>query len=173
MFIQFLNSLKTPNNASLIEAIQKGYNTLFEEENNQISYDGWRMLTDTEISNEYEWEYSKVDDWTNNAFPTLNNFEKAVRKGKVIALSPEMDRNVSYRSRCSSIEELKNLTSSYRFPRDVDRIINGIKQGDEIPYPIILEKNGNFRVMSGNTRLDVAFLLKVVPKVLIVSVEND
>jgi len=31
MFHKFLNSLKTPNNASLIEAIQKGYNTIFEE----------------------------------------------------------------------------------------------------------------------------------------------
>ena len=30
MFHKFLNSLKTPNNASLVEAIQKGYNTIFE-----------------------------------------------------------------------------------------------------------------------------------------------
>ena len=30
MFHKFLNSLKTPENASLVEAIQKGYNTIFE-----------------------------------------------------------------------------------------------------------------------------------------------
>ena len=30
MFNKFLNSLKTPKNASLVEAIQKGYNTIFE-----------------------------------------------------------------------------------------------------------------------------------------------
>lgn len=31
MFQKFLNSLKTPSNAALIETIQKGYNNIFEE----------------------------------------------------------------------------------------------------------------------------------------------
>jgi len=40
MFQKFLNSLKTPNNASLIEAIQKGYEILFEAVGRNIMYHG-------------------------------------------------------------------------------------------------------------------------------------
>jgi hypothetical protein len=45
------------------------------------------------------------------------------------------------RSRVSSIEELKDLVSGYVKPRNVDRIVKGIEEGDEIPYPIIIKGN--------------------------------
>jgi hypothetical protein len=128
------------------------------------------MLTDTEIKQEYEWEYSKQRSFTGNAFPTVKEFEAAVKEGTPTTLTRAMDAKVAYRSHVESLEELKDLVSTYRYPRDVDRIVKGIKSGDAIPYPIILRKNGALRIMSGNTRVEVAFLLNVNPKVLIVDV---
>lgn len=136
-----------------------------------LNFTNWIPLTDTHIKQEYEWEYlshQKSSDF--NPFPNLESFSKAVKKGKVIILTEAADRKIGNRSRTSSLEELKNLTGGYRFPRDVDRIVSGFKDNDSMPYPILLKQGNDLWVMSGNTRLDAAYILGITPKVLIVEV---
>jgi hypothetical protein len=137
------------------------------------SYNSWRMLTDQEIAQEYEWEYSKVEPVYGDIFPTAEDFKSAVKAGKAKKISQAQDRQIAYRSRSDSIEELKDLVESYRFPRDVDRIIDGFKTNAKIPYPIVLSDGGRLRIMAGNTRMDTAYLMGVTPKVLIVEVPEE
>ena len=134
------------------------------------SYNSWRMLTDQEINQEYEWEYPKVEPVYGDIFPSLEDFKRAVKAGKAKKISESEDSRIDYRSRSDSIEELKGLVESYRFPRDVDRIIDGFRTNAKIPYPIVLNDAGALRIMSGTTRMDTAYLMGVTPKVLIVDV---
>ena len=130
----------------------------------------WRMLTDEEVGQEYQWEYSKQRSWTANAFPDVEAFRAAVKAGQPKRLTRAEDAKIDYRSHCLTIESLKDLTSGYQFPRDVDRIVKGLESGAALPYPIVLSRDGKLRVMSGNTRLDAAFILGYEPEVLIVEV---
>lgn len=141
--------------------------------NTHHTYNAWRDLTDKEITQEYEWEYPKVEPVYGDIFPAVEDFLAAAKAGKVISLTNNADRQIAYRSRVDDLEDLKDLVSGYRFPRDVDRIVDGFETGAAIPYPIVLEKNGKRRIMSGNTRLDTAFIMGVTPKVLIVQVPED
>jgi hypothetical protein len=127
-------------------------------------------MTDQEIANEYAWEYGKQKSWASDAFPTLEHFKKAVRSGWVVQINPEMDKNIDYRSRCSTLGQLQSLVASYKHPRDVNRIVGGIQQDEPIPHPIVLKQNGKYRIMSGNTRMDAAFILGHNPEVLVVDV---
>jgi len=134
-------------------------------------FTNWVYPTDEQIGQEYEWEYISHQKKSGfNPWPTLKDFKKAVEKGTVETLTKEKDRKIGNRSRCTSISELKELTSGYQFPRDVDRIIKGYKNGHPMPYPIILEQNGKRWVMSGNTRLDAAFIMGITPKVLVLKI---
>ena len=142
--------------------------SIFKKISASLKFVNWVDLTDEQIKQEYEWEYishqkrSGFDPW-----PTLKEFKKAVKGGSVETLSKEKDAKVGNRSRCNDLHELKDLTGGYRFPRDVDRIVKGFKEGHAMPYPIILDGGGRRWVMSGNTRLDAAFILGITPKVLV------
>ena len=134
------------------------------------TYNAWRMLTDQEIDQEYEWEYSKVKRRFDDPLPTLEDFQKAVKEGKPEVITPSKDRSIQNRSYPDDIEDLKDMVSQYQFPRDVDRIIDGLENNDPIPYPIVLEEAGDRWIMSGNTRMATSFLLDINPTVLIVKI---
>ena len=136
------------------------------------SFDNWVPLTTAQIGQEYEWEYisHQKHSWlSDDPWPTVKDFERAVKKGKVERLTEAGDRKIGNRSRCDSIADLKDLTSGYQFPRDVDRIVDGFETNAPIPYPIVIQRNGKRWVMSGNTRLDAAFILGIEPKILVLS----
>ena len=136
------------------------------------TYNAWRALTDKEIRQEYEWEYPKVEPVFGDIFPTADDFVTAAKQGKIVTLTKSRDRQIAYRSHSDDLAELKEMVESYRFPRDVDRIVEGYENNAAIPYPIVLDKNGSWRIMSGNTRLDTAFILGVTPKILVVEVPD-
>lgn len=71
-----------------------------------------------------------------------------------------------------NIDDLRNLVSSYKRPRNIDRIISGFKNNDKIPYPIILKSNNRYFIMAGNTRQNTARILGITPKVLVVDVNK-
>lgn len=103
-------------------------------------------------------------------FDTFQDFMSALKSAPVITLTKEHDRRVMNRSHTSSIEDLKSLVSGYSMPRDVNRIVQGYKSNSAMPHPIILKGTQGEWIMAGNTRLDTAFILGVVPKVLYVDV---
>jgi hypothetical protein len=67
---------------------------------------------------------------------------------------------------------LEDLTSGYQFPRDVHRISNGFKNNEAIPHPIVIKKNGKHTVMSGNTRMDAAFIHGINPHVALIDLDE-
>ena len=139
-----------------------------------IHYNNWRELSSSEIKAEYDYEYPKfVQSYDINPFPNLKAFIYAVKISKVEIISHERDMKMDYRSHTDNLQDLLQMTSHYRSGvRDVPRITQGFLQNDKIPYPIVFEINNNERILSGNTRMDIAFILGFHPKAKIVLI-ND
>lgn len=68
----------------------------------------------------------------------------------------EQSKNMKYVEKIAKQEE-----------KDLPRIVDGIKSGN-IPAPIILQKDGKYELIGGNTRLMAARALKIRPTVLII-----
>ena len=142
----------------------------------------WMFPTMKTIKSDFK-EYKKKEStkWKRRAnmlkarwplFKDLEHFEDSLKNSRVFVLKDSMANRVQHLSNCRSIDELKALVSEYTRPRDVDRIVDGINNNDRIPYPIILTSNNRMFIMTGNTRINIARILKVPIKVLIVDV-ND
>jgi len=103
------------------------------------------------------------------------DFLNAVKDGKIVTITPSEDQNINYRSHTDSYEELLDLIKSYRsYPeyrneKTLKAIYDGFKNNQPMDLPIVIEfSNGNKRIFSGNTRMDIAFQLGINPKVLLV-----
>jgi hypothetical protein len=148
--------------------------------NEKLSYNNWVRYTPESLKSDFT-EYKKKENtkWKTRAntigsrfpiFDSLENFKEILDKTEIKNLSDSMDRKINNRSRTSSIEDLKDLVSGYVRPRDVDRIVDGFKSNAKMPLPIVIEGDRGAWIMAGNTRLDVAFILGVQPKVLWIKV---
>lgn len=136
-----------------------------------ISSPHWKQNSSEDIENEYNWEI-KNRPYNRSLFPSFDHFKNAVENAEIKEITPQMDSQINNRSRCRSIQHLKNLTSTYQHPRDVDRIIQGIKTKTPMPHPIVVKKNGVERVISGNTRMDTFFLHGINPHVAYIDLDN-
>lgn len=142
--------------------------------NNEFS--NWVIPDDNSIELEYDVEYKHHIQYDfGDIFPTFNSFKNAVKNGKIISLTESLDRNVENRSRTKDMQQLKSLVSSYRsWPqyrneKTLQAIVDGFKKDKPMKMPFILEYEQNqFYIMSGNTRLDIAFMMNIVPKVIII-----
>ena len=92
-----------------------------------------------------------------------------VGSSKIINLD-EYRGDINNMTSIKKIDELKKLVDSYFRPRDINRIINGIKNGDKIPMPIILKGSNGLFIMSGNTRQNVAFIMGVPVEAILINV---
>ena len=144
------------------------------------SFKNWKFPDKKTILADFT-EYKKKEDkkWRGRAnmigarfpiFEDLNHFQQSLKNAKVVTLDSTLDNTISNRSQTNSLEDLKNLVSSYYKPRDVDRIVNGYNNNDPMPMPIVIEGRKGRWIMAGNTRLDTAFIMGVKPKVLWVNV---
>lgn len=86
-------------------------------------------------------------------------------------VTPEMDLDIFNRSRMKTIPALEALVKTYQFPRDVQSIVEAITNVNPLPHPIVLQYDGRYRMLSGNTRMDVAFIYGVNPVVLVINVD--
>jgi hypothetical protein len=139
-----------------------------------IMYNSWIRPNLDALKQEYRIEHDmKGHNWFNDE----QEFLDAVNKAKVVTITPATDRLIDYRSRTNSYDELVNLLSSYRSwgkYRNEDKLqqlYDKISNNLELDMPIVLKfPDGNMRVFSGNTRMDVSFQLGVNPQVLMVEV---
>jgi hypothetical protein len=99
----------------------------------------------------------------------------AIKKVKIITITPSEDQDIDYRSGTESYDELLDLIKSYRsYPEfrneeTLKAIYDGFKNNQPMDYPIVIEdEDGYRRVFSGNTRMDIAFQLGINPKVLLI-----
>lgn len=139
---------------------------------NISQYDNWVKPDDENLQIEYKYEYLKnIETKHGELFKSFFNFKKAVLRSPVVELTSELDKKIDNRSHCRTIENLKQLVGTYVYPRDIDKIIKGFQNNDKIPAPIILKFNdGYMRILGGNSRLNVAEIMGVPMKVIIVNI---
>ena len=114
-------------------------------------------------------------DW----FPTSEAFLDACAVGEVTDLTADMNKKVAYRSNTKTKDQLLNLIRGYasypefRNEDTIDNLYERIGNDKSMNMPIVLDfGDDTYRVLCGNTRLDVAFQLGQIPKVLIVKVNK-
>lgn len=141
-----------------------------------VSYNSWVMPDDKNIEQEYNVEYKHhIRHQFGDIFPTLESFKDAVSNGKQVDLTKSLDSEVGNRSRTTNMDQLRSLVSGYRsWPeyrndKTLQNIVDRLKSGKPMDMPFVLEyQPGRHQVMSGNTRLDIAFMLGITPRVIIV-----
>ena len=133
-----------------------------------------------DLKQEYhvEYELKGLGDMYDDPWPTEAEFIAAARRGRVVEVTPAMDRKIAYRSRTATKSSLLNLIRGYRsYPefrneQTIEVLYDRIASGQTMTMPLVLNsKSQGMRVMAGNTRMDVAFQLGVNPKVLMIDVD--
>lgn len=147
--------------------------------NEKINFNNWIIPSDKDIELEYKIEYDikPLKRITNNAFPTVEDFKEAVKSGEVVNVTKSFDRKISYRSRTKSKEEIISLIKGYasypefRNEKTIEAIYEAFKDNKPMKMPFIIElPNGKMRIMSGNTRLDIAQQLGITPKAILIKI---
>jgi hypothetical protein len=137
----------------------------------------WVKPDDATIRREYEIEYRKhlVHELKTDAFPTAESCVAAVKKAAVVEVDPAMDSRILYRSRTRSMERLLWLIKGYRsYPKfrnedTLNAIKDALLTGKPMDMPMVVkDEQGKMRVFAGNTRMDIAFMHGINPKVLMV-----
>ena len=143
--------------------------------NEIIQFSNWKMPSLSSLKQEFKIEQEMKD---NKYWKDEGDFLNAIKNGKIVTITPSEDQSIDYRSRTESYEELLDLIQSYKsYPQfrneeTINAIYDGFKNNQSMDLPIVIEdKDGSRRIFSGNTRMDVAFQLKVNPKVLLVKGE--
>lgn len=144
--------------------------------NISLSSGGWIVPSDEDLILEYKYEYNlpqrnwpmrcKTIDAKYPLFENEQDFITKVRAGRIVDLR-KFDP-VHNMTNCRSIQEIKDMVSRYAFPRDVDRIVQGYKDGVMMPMPIIIQGAKSSWILSGNTRQNVALVMKIPVKAIIV-----
>lgn len=144
-----------------------------------VKFTNWVRPSDKDIELEYKIEYQikPLKYMTNDAFPTVDDFKKAVKAAKVIDITPAIDKKIQYRSHTKSRDQIISLIKGYasypefRNEKTIDAIYDGFKQNKPMKMPFILKMpDGSLRIMSGNTRTDIAQHLGITPKGLLIEV---
>jgi hypothetical protein len=148
---------------------------LFEILKEMTGFSNWRMPSLSKLKQEFKIEQEMKG---NEFWEDEEEFMNAIKYGKIITITPSEDQDIDYRSRTESYDELLDLIKSYRsYPEfrneeTLKAIYNGFKNNQPMDYPIVIkDEAGSRRVFSGNTRMDVAFQLGIIPKVLLIKGE--
>jgi hypothetical protein len=148
---------------------------LFEEK-----YNNWVRYTPESLKSDFS-EYKKKEDskWKSRAksmgfrfpiFDSIEDFQKALDNAKVKTLTQQEAMKIGNVALNDTIEDVKDMVSIYKRPRDVDRIVKGFSSKSKIPMPIELKGSHGIFKLAGNTRLNIAFIMGIIPEVLIVDV---
>ena len=149
--------------------------------NEKYSFNNWVKYTKESLKWDYE-EYKKKEDYKwkgrmeiiNGRWPIFNNLQhlkSELDKAKII--NQKTLKGKEGWSSVKNISDLKNLVSGYVRPRDVNRIVKGFNSNDKIPMPIILKSKNQYWPLAGNTRQNVAKILNIPVKVLIINVDKN
>lgn len=145
-------------------------------------YNNWVYPdTNTMKSDFKEYKVKEEPKWKGRAssngfvFPIFKDYEdykSKVQSSPIINVTPEIWGTVGNLSTNTSIEDISDMVSSYVIPRDVNRITKGFSDNMNLPYPVILKGNNGLFIMSGNTRLNVANVMGIMPKAILVDVSD-
>lgn len=123
----------------------------------------WIKPNEKSLKQEYKIE---IEMKKNNFFSSYQEMKDAYDNSRILMVDKSIDSKISYRSRTTTKSQLLSLIKSYRsYPEfrneaTLDNLYDRIGEGKTMDMPIVLEfKNGSMRIMSGNTRADVAMQL--------------
>jgi hypothetical protein len=143
-------------------------------------YNKWVFPSTQSISNEFDREVVNKNLWLHidNIPTSKQEFVQLVKKSPVVTVDKNIDFRIEYRSRTKTKDELLNLLKTYkswgtfRTPETLDALYNKFNNNSELDMPILIGyiRNGNkvVRVLSGNTRMDIAFQLNNEVKAIFV-----
>jgi len=147
-------------------------------ETKSIKFSNWIIPDKESLKLEYDVEYKNHMIYQyGDIWPTFDDFYNEVKSAPIKEIDENLDRRIGNRSRTKTYSQLIGLVSSYRsWPKyrnegTVKDIYKGFKNNKPMKMPLILvEDNDDLVVMSGNTRMDIAFQLGIYPKVLMIKV---
>lgn len=142
-------------------------------------FNNWIGLDDDDIRLEYNVEYKyHVLYKFGNVFPSFVYFKNLVKKHQKNPVDINLNDNIHNFSRCTSIDKIIELIHTYRsYPefkneKTVQDIIEGFLKNKPMKMPILIEKNEEYHVMSGNTRMNIAFILNIPIKAIIIKLNT-
>jgi predicted kinase len=131
----------------------------------------WVRPSDKTLSSEFEREIKSKG--LSRLYATEEAFVAAVKAGQVVTVTPEIGSKIGNRSHTKSKKALIGLLSSYRsWPQyrnesTTDNLYSRMQAGQELDMPLVyVGERGQMRVISGNTRMDVAEQLGIEPQVI-------
>ena len=152
---------------------------LFEQE--PAARPNWVRYTPQSLAQDYkEYLLKQNSKWRGRAqiigarwplFSSLAQFRQALDQAPVVSID-DLPHAVDNLTHNTSISDIKQMVSSYSMPRDINRIVDGIKSGATMPLPIILQGQQGMWIMAGNTRQAVCRVLGVEPQALLVDVSQ-
>ena len=146
------------------------------------SYKNWKSPSVQSMKEDFADFKRKEEKWENRAriillqtplFTDFEDFREKVQNGEIREIDRSFAQKVRGMSAVSSVAALKSLVKTYSKPRDVDRIVNGMKNEEKLPMPIIIKGKEGMWVLSGNTRCNASFALGFKPKVIIIDLSKE
>src|SRR5271168_1074668 len=134
----------------------------------------WVFPSNADLALEYKYEYTLPSrNWAGRcrvigaSYPIFESEDDFIAKVKSSRVAPvTVDMDVNNMTSLRSVEEVRDMVSAYAYPRDVDRIVKGYESGAKMPMPIIIEGKKCSWILSGNTRTNLAFILKIPVKAI-------
>lgn len=144
------------------------------------SFNNWTRFTDASLEADFQ-EYKQKEQrkWKQRAeliqarwplFQDIQEFRQALSSAPVVDV--DSLRSVQNLTKNRSIADIKDMVSSYAWPRDVARIQQGYQENHKMPLPIIIKGQQGMWIMAGNTRQSVARVMGITPRALLVDVSN-
>lgn len=141
------------------------------------NFDNWIVPPDDVLEREYhvEFELKGLDERLGFPFEDSKDFVEAVKNSPIEDVG---GKRISYRSHTRSKVELLDLIRTYRsYPEfrnedTVEAIYDGFKNNDPMELPIVLDFGDSYRILSGNTRMDIADQLGVPVKAIFLKIDN-
>jgi len=145
---------------------------------NQQVYNNWIVPSDSSLALEYKVEYlNHIKPHYGNIFKSVNDFINIVHNSEIITVTSSIDQRIGNRSHTESFEELHDLISGYRsYPefrneKTLRKLYYNFENNLPIDMPIILKSGSRMWIMSGNTRMDVAFQMGINPKAIVIQID--
>jgi hypothetical protein len=144
------------------------------------SFNNWTRFTDASLEADFQ-EYKQKEQrkWKQRAeliqgrwplFQDIQEFRQALSSAPIVDV--DSLRSVQNITKNRSIADIKDMVSSYAWPRDVARIQQGYQENHKMPLPIIIKGQRGMWIMAGNTRQSVARVMGITPRALLVDVSN-
>lgn len=143
----------------------------------KINYSNWMIPNTDSLRQEYEIEYKKhVIHQFGKLWNSFHEFQIAIKNAQIKQINKNFDLNIDNRTHTNSFLSLLGMIKSYKsYPKyrnekTLKNLYNRFKQNKPMDMPIVLNDNENYWIMSGNTRMDIAFQLGINPKILIINI---